>query len=181
MITTLRVATVSLTLISMTTSLNLEGEEDQTIQLDKHIPRVFKQGGFNVVMSNPPYGQEMLGRQKDYFREHFQVFHGMADLYSYFIEKSLKLVNQDGLYGVIVANKWMRANYGEPLRKFLKTQQLYEIIDFGDLPVFESATTYPCILIIGKPGKENNNIKLTIPETLKFSSLAAYVNKTTLF
>ena len=141
-------------------------------------PDVFKQGGFDIVIGNPPYvRQEMLGRQKDYFQEHYQVYHGMADLYSYFIEKSLKLVNQDGLYGVIVANKWMRANYGEPLRKFLKTQQLYEIIDFGDLPVFESATTYPCILIIGKPGKENNNIKLTIPETLKFSSLAAYVQQ----
>jgi hypothetical protein len=87
------------------------------------------------------------------------------------------LVNQDGLYGVIVANKWMRANYGEPLRKFLKRHQLYEIIDFGDLPVFESATTYPCIMIAGKHGKEDNNIKLTIPKTLKFPSLAAYVEQ----
>jgi type I restriction-modification system DNA methylase subunit len=145
-------------------------------------PEVFKQGGFDIVIGNPPYvRQEMLGRQKDYFREHYKVYHGMADLYSYFIEKSLTLLNKDGLYGVIVANKWMRANYGEPLRRFLKSQQLFEIIDFGDLSVFESATTYPCIFIAGKSGKENPNIKLTIPKTLKFNSLAAYVGQNHIF
>lgn len=141
-------------------------------------PDVFKQDGFDVVIGNPPYvRQEMLGKQKDYFREHFQVYHGMADLYSYFVEKSLKLINQDGLYGVIVANKWMRANYGEPLRRFLKGHHLYEIIDFGDLPVFESATTYPCILIVGKLGKDIGPIKLTVAKTLKFNSLYEYVEQ----
>lgn len=141
-------------------------------------PEILKSGGFDAVIGNPPYvRQEMLGRQKDYFREHYQVYHGMADLYSYFIEKSLKLINTGGLYGVIVANKWMRANYGDPLRGFLKSYNLYEIIDFGDLPVFETATTYPCIMIAGKPGKNNNQIRLTIPETLKFTSLSGYVEQ----
>lgn len=141
-------------------------------------PEILKSGGFDAVIGNPPYvRQEMLGKQKDYFREHYQVYHGMADLYSYFIEKSLKLVNAGGLYGVIVANKWMRANYGEPLRRFLKSQNIYEIIDFGDLPVFETATTYPCIMITGKPGTENDQIRLTIPETIKFTTLSGYVEQ----
>jgi len=141
-------------------------------------PEILKSGGFDAVIGNPPYvRQEMLGKQKDYFREHYQVYHGMADLYSYFIEKSLKLINAGGLYGVIVANKWMRANYGEPLRRFLKSQNIYEIIDFGDLPVFETATTYPCIMIAGKPGTENDQIRLTIPESLKFTSLSGYVEQ----
>jgi type I restriction-modification system DNA methylase subunit len=141
-------------------------------------PEAFKQGGFDIVVGNPPYvRQELLGSQKDYFQGHYQVFHGMADLYSYFIEGSLKLLNTTGLYGVIVANKWMRANYGEPLRRFLKAHTLYEIIDFGDLPVFETATTYPCIIIAGKPGKDIGLIKLTLAKTLKFNSLTEYVDQ----
>jgi type I restriction-modification system DNA methylase subunit len=141
-------------------------------------PDVFKQGGFDVVVGNPPYvRQELISSQKNYFKGHYQVFHGMADLYSYFIERSMKLLNSNGLYGVIVANKWMRANYGEPLRKFLKAHTLFEIIDFGDLPVFETATTYPCILIAGNPGKDIGPIKLTLAKTLKFNSLTEYVDQ----
>ena len=139
---------------------------------------MFKQGGFDVVVGNPPYvRQELISAQKDYLQGHYQVFHGMADLYSYFIERSMKLLNPNGLYGVIVANKWMRANYGEPLRRFLKAHTLYEIIDFGDLPVFETATTYPCIIIAGNPGKEIGPIKLTLAKTLKFNSLTEYVDQ----
>ena len=44
----------------------------------------------------------------------------------------------------------MRANYGQPLRKWLKKQHIDEIVDFGDLPVFLKATTYPCIIRIIK-------------------------------
>jgi hypothetical protein len=115
-----------------------------------HFPFLKQTGGFDAVIGNPPYvRQELLGEDsKAYFQQHYDVYHGMADLYSYFIEQSCKLLNPSGFYGVIVANKWMRANYGEPLRVWLKKQAIVELLDFGDLPVFESATTYPCILIL---------------------------------
>jgi hypothetical protein len=40
-------------------------------------------------------------------------------------------------------NKWMWANYEEPLRRWIKKRRIEEITDFGDLPVFDTATTYP--------------------------------------
>ena len=61
----------------------------------------------------------------------------MADLYTYFIERGVNLLNNGGLFGIIVANKWLRARYGKPLRNWLKQQKLLEITDFGDLPVFQ--------------------------------------------
>ena len=132
--------------------------------------------GFEIVIGNPPYvRQELIGIQKRYFENKYRVYHGMADLYSFFIERSFQLLNNGGLYGVIVANKWMRANYGEPLREYLAKQTLEQIIDFGDLPVFASATTYPCIVIARKEKKLINTVEVTQVNTLEFEQLSDYL------
>lgn len=140
-------------------------------------PEIMKNGGFDVVIGNPPYvRQEGLGDLKEYLRCKYTVYHGMADLYAYFIEKGVSLLRDKGIFSYIVANKWMRANYGEPLRKWLKRQCIEQIIDFGDLPVFQQATTYPCILIIGKD-KPSSNFVATQVKTLEFESLEGYVKE----
>ncbi len=139
--------------------------------------------GFDVVIGNPPYvRQEMLSDIKPYLQKAYKVYHGMADLYSYFFERGIGLLNENGLFGIIVANKWMRANYGEPLRKWFKQQEIQQIIDFGDLPVFQNATTYPCIVISKKAGKRTGIEPVTAPyvvdvKTLEFESLGDYVSK----
>jgi type I restriction-modification system DNA methylase subunit len=136
---------------------------------------IFDKGGFDVVIGNPPYvRQETLGDDKIYFLKHYQVYAGKADLYSYFIEKGVSLLAPGGQFSFIVANKWMRANYGEPLRKWLKTKCIEEITDFGDLPVFENATTYPCIIRISNHSPHLKP-QVTIVKTLSFISPSAYI------
>jgi len=138
---------------------------------------IIENGGFDAVIGNPPYVRhELLGDFKDYFQQHYEVYHGTADLYTYFIEKGVSLLKKDGLFSYIVANKWMRAKYGEPLRRWMKKQRIEEITDFGDLPVFETATTYPCIVRIRK-GAAANQFIATQVTTLDFGSLLDYVNK----
>ena len=114
-------------------------------------PQAIKAGGFDSVVGNPPYvRQEILGEAfKNYARSRYKVYHGVADLYAYFIERGISLLRQGGRFSFIVANKWLRANYGAPLREFLRTHEIIGLADFGDLPVFRGATTYPCILTVG--------------------------------
>ncbi len=137
---------------------------------------VMAAGGFDAVIGNPPYvRQETLGADfKAYAKGAFETYAGTADLYTYFIERGVKLLNEDGLFGIIVANKWLRARYGKPLRQWLKKQAIREIVDFGDLPVFEQATTYPCILTIGKGGA-NDAFAAAQVDTLEFSNLSEHL------
>lgn len=146
-------------------------------------PQVFENsGGFDAVIGNPPYvRQELLGnQQKEYYKNHYKVYHGTADLYSYFFEKAMRLLKPKGLFGIIVANKWMRANYGEPLRRWLLDTTILEIIDFGDLPVFQTATAYPCIFINSNTAQKTP-VAVTQVKTLDFENgLQHYVQQNTI-
>jgi len=142
---------------------------------EKQFPETMAAGGFDAVIGNPPYvRQEMLGDQKGYLQQNYKVSHGTADLYAYFIERAVSLLKPDGLFSYIVANKWLRANYGNPLRRWMKQQRIEEITDFGDLPVFEKATTYPCILRIRK-ASPRTSFDATQVKSLDFRSLQDYV------
>ncbi len=106
--------------------------------------------GFDVVIGNPPYiRQEAFTDSKPLFKQRFATFDGKADLYVYFIELALDLLTPGGELSYIAPKKWLRAGYGAPLRHWLPQHHtLLEFVDFGDLPVFAEATTYPAIVSV---------------------------------
>jgi hypothetical protein len=88
----------------------------------------------------------------------------------------MRLLKPGGMLGIIVANKWLRSNYGEPLRHWLKQDDVQEITDFGDLPVFQGITTYPCILMV-KRREQTATFAATHVASLSYSSLNDYVRE----
>src|SRR5664279_3349354 len=110
-------------------------------------PEVFAQGGFDVVVGNPPYiRQELLTPYKPWLETHYEAFHGMADIYVYFYELGLRLLKPGGLLSFIVTNKWMKAGYGEPLRRlFSEKAWVRSVVDFGHAKqIFVEADVFPC-------------------------------------
>jgi hypothetical protein len=114
--------------------------------------------GFDAVVGNPPYvRQEGLSEFKPFFQAVYESYSGVADLYTYFYEKGLKILCRGGYSSYIVTNKWLRAGYGEPLRKFFSINSKFvEIIDFGHAPIFADADTFPCIVVVQKPLTPND-------------------------
>ena len=61
----------------------------------------------------------------------------------------------------------MRAGYGKNLRNFVQKLRIEQILDFGDLPVFEEATTYPSIIRLRK-ARPKDQFSATNIQTLDF-------------
>jgi len=161
---------------------NKEIAGDKAFKWEDEFKEVIKDGGFNVVIGNPPYvRQEELSEIKPYLAANYETYQGTADLFVYFVEKELRILREDGYFGMIVSNKWLRAGYGKNLRKFLAGFWIEEFIDFGDLRVFADATIYPCIMIIRKVKKPNPRIRICKIETLGFGSLREYVRDNSFF
>ncbi|MCO6493468.1 MAG: Eco57I restriction-modification methylase domain-containing protein [Phaeodactylibacter sp.] len=132
--------------------------------------------GFDVVIGNPPYiRQEEISHLKPYLKQYYATYSGTADILVFFIERGMSLLKKDGHFSYIISNKFMRANFGKPLREWLLKRRLLEIIDFGDLPVFEEATTYPCILSLQKARPAGEFRAANVPELVQ-EGFAEYIH-----
>lgn len=148
---------------------------EKAFDWQNEFPEIFANGGFDVVIGNPPYVRhELITNIKSYLTNNYSSFQSIADLYVYFIEKGVNLLKSKGLLGFITPNKFITATYGKQIRIFLSKIQIIELIDFGELPVFEDAATFPLISIISKSDSRNNT-NYTKIQSLKNLVLSQYV------
>jgi adenine-specific DNA-methyltransferase len=113
---------------------------------------------FDLVIGNPPYVRhEAIKDQKPALQKHYGgkdrqgnplgAYAGTADLFVYFIQRGIELLNPGGSFAYITSNKWYRAKYGTALRSWMNRHtELLRIVDFGDAEVFD-AIAYPTIII----------------------------------
>jgi len=136
--------------------------------------------GFDIVIANPPYvRQEKIKLIKSLLQaQQYKVFNSTSDLYVYFYEKGYQLLKRNGILCFISSNKWMRAKYGENLRRFFKEKtEIMNFIDFGGYPVFE-ATVDTNILLFKKkrPDKIHKVIFVNVKSDLAGKDLTSFIN-----
>ncbi len=111
---------------------------------------VFENGGFDIVIANPPYVRhELIKEQKPLLEaEGYETYTGTSDLFVYFYERAIQLLKPNGVLTFITSNKFYRAGYGEQLRVHLaESLTLHTLIDFRDAPIFNGVIAYASILI----------------------------------
>lgn len=125
---------------------------DKAFNWKNEFPEVFAMGGFDVVIGNPPYvRQELFKDIKPSLEKNYKCYNSVADLYTYFIELGIRLMNNEGKFSFILPNKFLKASYGEEIRNVIKQNTNLELLfDFDDYPVFDDATTYPIIYVLNK-------------------------------
>lgn len=129
-----------------------------------YFQEVFENGGFDIMIANPPYvRQEAIRHYKPLLKkEGYECYGGTADLYVYFYERSLKFLKNGGTLCFISSNSILNSDFGRPLRSHLLTNSsLTHVIDFAEAPVFE-AVTEPVIIQARKGAVEESQQVVTL-------------------
>ena len=134
--------------------MNLLDNEDayriNPFDWQKEFPEIMKQGGFDAVIGNPPYGASLSPTEIEYLNSNFNLQDYQLDTYLLFVEKSLALQKKDGLFGMIIPNTWLLNLQSVRIRQYLFNQTKIENIVHYRRPVFSKATVDTQITIIKK-------------------------------
>ncbi len=117
-------------------------------------PEIFAQGGFDLVVGNPPYIDaewmtNHLSHWRSYCATHYQTATGNWDLFCIFIEKALQLCRDQGCTSLIVPNKLLSADYAQAARSLLTKYQIVLLQDYAQVSVFD-ASVYPLVYLVQK-------------------------------
>ena len=152
---------------------------ERAFKWEEKFPEIMKDGGFNIVIGNPPYVFTRDVEFKDNFKNFVQnrYFSGLeseaknrakqsgkVNLYAIFLMKSIMTMRNSGLFSFIIPNNILRTTTYDTIRKFiLENCRIKEIVDLGS-GVFEGVTASTIILVlqkeVDKDKKDANNINV---------------------
>lgn len=132
---------------------------DKAFNWEQEFPQIFAKGGFDVVIGNPPYGDYFSSEEKEHLINTYEKsFSGTFDMYVFFYEKAVNILNNTGVLGFITPNTFIDYSQFKKLRKFLMLENdIYQILKLVN--VFEDAIVDTAILILFKNREQNDYFK----------------------
>lgn len=133
---------------------------DHAFTWETAFPGVFAEGGFDVVLGNPPYVRmEHLKALKPYLERRYEVVSGRADLYFYFFERGIKLLKSGGRLGYVCSSTFLNTKAATGLRAYLlRNSHIENIVNFGDIQIFDGVATLPMIVTLKRRTTSDNGV-----------------------
>ncbi|MCC7570721.1 Eco57I restriction-modification methylase domain-containing protein [Candidatus Micrarchaeota archaeon] len=122
---------------------------------------IMKQGGFDVVIGNPPYFsidpklKRISEYEKEIYKNIFQSFMGQTDILVFFYERFFKILKEEGNLSYISKNRWVQSKMYTKFREFLSGKNIL-VIDFEDRFIFQNVGINTNIIKLIK--NDTNNI-----------------------
>ncbi|MCG8776448.1 Eco57I restriction-modification methylase domain-containing protein, partial [Tenacibaculum finnmarkense] len=136
---------------------------DKAFNWENEFPQIFENGGFDVIIGNPPYVRkqglmEHYPEMCNFYEKKYQSATANYDIYALFMEKCYHLINLKGIVSFILPHKFLVSDFGAGIRQFFKENKAVEnLVHFGSEIIFKEASTYTCIIDLTK--KEKQKIK----------------------
>jgi adenine-specific DNA-methyltransferase len=128
--------------------------------------KVFKKGGFDAIVGNPPYVnvENIDSITKEYLFRNYKTCKGRTDIYIPFIEKSMSVLKPNGIYSIIIPFPYTNQTYGMLSRKkLIEEYNVSKIVDLSEYYVFKDAVVKTIILVAENNHNPDNNTIIIKP------------------
>jgi adenine-specific DNA-methyltransferase len=116
-------------------------------------PIVKNNGGFDVIVGNPPYvcSRNMDSKSIRLLEKWSVTKSGHPDLYIPFFQVGFENLSANGILGYITVNTFLKSINGRALRQYFADHQIgLKIISFGGEQIFKDRNTYTCLCFLHK-------------------------------
>ncbi|GHV93829.1 hypothetical protein AGMMS50293_01490 [Spirochaetia bacterium] len=141
---------------------------------EKEFPVIFKAGGFDVVIGNPPYVLVQTIDDKaqfDYLSKKYESATYKIDTYQVFIEKALRISGVGGFVGFITPNTFLRNKYSSNIRSILLRQSCIRNLRLFYYPVFVAASVDTLIICTQKGNIEEKEHIVEITKCIQLDNI----------
>lgn len=142
--------------------ISLQSKKDRPYFLwNLYFAEVLDNGGFDIVIGNPPYGVSIKG---DYRNDVLKTYGKVPDfeIYYFFIELADRIVKNEGILSYIIPNTYLFNTFASSYRvNLLEKWNLVEILDCTKFNIFQSATVRNTINLWKKGNRKSVGYRKT--------------------